>query len=66
MKKFVLCGITSKHLCENFFAKIVQSASYCSRLSKELKKVYPIQWPEVGLNKGKGVKVHEGIQAVYS
>ena len=37
------------HLMQNFFAKIVQSAFLCSRLSKELSKV-EIQCPEVGLN----------------
>ena len=44
----LLIGICEKSM-QNFFAKIVQYASFWYRLSKELKKV-EIQWLEVGLN----------------
>ena len=44
MRKFSL-----KASVQNFFSKIEQPASFCYRLSKELKKV-KIQWLEAGLN----------------
>ena len=48
MCKFSLKAAVQKSI-ENVFAKIEISASFCLRLSKELKQV-KIQWPEVGLN----------------
>ena len=48
-EKLKMCKFLLEASVQNFFAKIVQSACFCYRLSKELYNV-EIQWLEVGLN----------------
>ena len=49
MCKFVLTGYM-QIICKNFFEKLVQSVSFCHRISKKL-KIIKIQQLKVGLNK---------------